>query len=436
MKINTAAIYCRGEDIPYQVGMTAGYIYAHNLSLTGIYADQNGQDGLSKLADDCLKGGIDSVIVRNSYVIAGDIDTLRKMGEFLHTEIIGAEDFIYSSDNFNLDTLEYERPERQFSDSHKQALSNAVSETKSVKRDEGAYIGRTFYGYTRSGDQLAVNPETAETVKQIFELAKVGHSQADITKYLNEKEILTPGGGKNWNKVTVSKILRDSRYCGTVYAEPIIDQKTFDLVQDALGEKRSIQRFEEADPFAMARCGVCGHKLTYSRTKKIYKCDRHTGANPAGERLDHEPRISAAALEAEVMRQYREHMENFRNTNSPRKQTENNENAEKYVSEAIEAGTMILRLEDQYERGEIDQKTCLDEIEIVCREHADIWENYIAYLERLIQNVGVNTLSRIDPIMMRLKQMDQYDPEIGTWAITSLQLNEDGTVEVHFRGEK
>ncbi|WP_431732175.1 recombinase family protein [Alloscardovia omnicolens] len=80
-----------------------------------------------------------------------------------------------------------------------------------------------------------VDKEAAEVVKLIFRLFMEGKNRNQIAVYLKEKEILTPtfymkrqgrGTAKskplneenryNWNKATITRILKRQEYCGDV----------------------------------------------------------------------------------------------------------------------------------------------------------------------------------------------------------------------------
>ena len=100
------------------------------------------------------------------------------------------------------------------------------------------------YGYIKdpnNKDYWIVNKEAAEVVKLIFTLFMEGKNRNQIAVYLKEKEILTPtfymkqqdrGTAKNkklneenrynWNKATLTRILKRQEYCGDIVIQ---DQK-------------------------------------------------------------------------------------------------------------------------------------------------------------------------------------------------------------------
>ncbi len=76
----------------------------------------------------------------------------------------------------------------------------------------GKSTGGRCYGYTAAGD---VDPEQAEVVRRMFEMAATGHSQYCIAAQLNYEGRPSPRGGV-WRQSTVGAILANPRYAGRV----------------------------------------------------------------------------------------------------------------------------------------------------------------------------------------------------------------------------
>ena len=58
-----------------------------------------------------------------------------------------------------------------------------------------------------------VDPEGAAVVREIFEMYASGKTVAEITKYLNAKQVKT-SQGKEFNKNSLHRLLRNKRYIG------------------------------------------------------------------------------------------------------------------------------------------------------------------------------------------------------------------------------
>lgn len=157
-----------------------------------------------------------------------------------------------------------------------QEESRAKSENIKFGIQRRMRIGKTilnhsqFLGYTKGSDGiLKVVPEEAEIVKKIFDLYIAGNGVRKIKRYLEEHGIKTVTGKGIWSTSTIDRILSNEKYVGQVLMqknytsdvmtekqernedqlpmvlvenahEPIIDRKTFDLVQEMKGHIKKL----------------------------------------------------------------------------------------------------------------------------------------------------------------------------------------------------
>lgn len=86
-------------------------------------------------------------------------------------------------------------------------------------------------GY-RKGDngEFVVVPEQAEIVKEIFRRYLKGSSIQDISRYMEERRVMSPKGSCKWSTSTILSMLQNEKYAGDALL-----QKTF--VQDCLSKK-------------------------------------------------------------------------------------------------------------------------------------------------------------------------------------------------------
>ena len=123
---------------------------------------------------------------------------------------------------------------------------NLAEEVKRGMREaasRGYWMGsRTPYGYNRvmvadgakKRPTLELDPDAAQVVKRIFDLAEAGTGMLKITQTLNDEGIASPTG-KRWSKNGVHFILRNEVYTGTLVwgtkgkdkAEPVRIEKAF-----------------------------------------------------------------------------------------------------------------------------------------------------------------------------------------------------------------
>ena len=88
-----------------------------------------------------------------------------------------------------------------------------------------------FLGYTKDDNgHLIIDPEQAEIVKEIFRRYLKGSSIQDISRYLEERRVMSPKGSCKWSTSTILSMLQNEKYAGDALL-----QKTF--VQDCLSKK-------------------------------------------------------------------------------------------------------------------------------------------------------------------------------------------------------
>jgi len=115
-------------------------------------------------------------------------------------------------------------------------------------------------GFTVDADrQFHVDPDGARIVREIFEMYANGATVADIIKSLNDKKVKT-SKGKEFNKNSLHRMLRNKRYIGTYLYKDIevpngmpriIDDELFDRVQ------RILDRNTQAPLGQGARANIC-----------------------------------------------------------------------------------------------------------------------------------------------------------------------------------
>lgn len=119
-------------------------------------------------------------------------------------------------------------------------LSVRVKAGQKISFENGILYGNgNVLGYDRDGHNLIINPEQAKTVRMIFDLYLEGHGCNQIARILEQRGRFTSTGHTRWQPGTVSRVLRNSFYCGR-----IIYRKQF--VPDYL-EQKKINNFGDVD---------------------------------------------------------------------------------------------------------------------------------------------------------------------------------------------
>jgi len=182
-----------------------------------------------------------------------------------------------------------------------------------------------IYGYVKDPDdknKWLIDPEAAEVVKRIFQMALDGFGVYQIAKQLSSEKVEKPSAhfarvrnrefkGKDnepyaWNGGTIKNILSKPEYCGKTvnfrtykdsfkskkfkYRDKsewkifdkmhpeIIDENTFETVQKLLGTPRRASDCGEANPLTgLIFCHECGRKMYNSRQSKTHYDERRFG---------------------------------------------------------------------------------------------------------------------------------------------------------------
>lgn len=228
-------------------------------------------------------------------------------------------------DSIDQNTLEFAPFINIMSEWYARDISKKVKTGIKTKGADGKPVATEApYGYIKdpeNKDYWIADKEAAEVVKLIFRLFMEGKNRNQIAVYLKEKEILTPtfymkqqdrGTAKNrnlneenrynWNKATLTRILKRQEYCGDVVNfktekhyrdkrnhyvdkskwqitenvhEPIIDRTTFENVERMLKNTPVKRPNGDGEIHALSGlmyCKDCGTKMhirTIHKNKKV-----------------------------------------------------------------------------------------------------------------------------------------------------------------------
>ena len=228
-------------------------------------------------------------------------------------------------DSIDQNTLEFAPFINIMSEWYARDISKKVKTGIKTKGANGKPVATEApYGYIKdpeNKDYWIVDREAAEVVKLIFTLFMEGKNRNQIATYLKDKEILTPtfymkqqdrGTAKsrtlneenryNWNKATLTRILKRQEYCGDVVNfktekhykdkrnhyvdkdkwqitpdvhEPIIDRSTFENVERMLKNAPVKRPNGDGEIHALSGlmyCKDCGTKMhirTIHKNKKV-----------------------------------------------------------------------------------------------------------------------------------------------------------------------
>ena len=301
------------HSIENQKKIIALWAEQHELPISKFYVDTGYSGGtfqrpaFQQLLQDVSAGKIECVIVKDLSRVGRDHITVGYyIEEFFPLKNVR---FVSVTDQFNTvngltDQSTPKRPQIRipltnvFNEQAAADIKNKTASALDMKAQRGMFIGpRAPFGYQKSKEefgQIVPDSEAAAIVQYIFKLFTNGMGITAIVRYLNENNIPTPiqyahskgltgnynDGNGSWNSRSVKYILTNRTYTGVLVQgkekrvvagthEPLIDAKTFDMIQKRLQAKT----FHLGDSYQSTEnilkgkviCGYCGGKMQRKR---------------------------------------------------------------------------------------------------------------------------------------------------------------------------
>ena len=216
--------------------------------LVGRYVDEGitGTSGKKRknflrMMEDAKNGMFSLILTREvSRFARNTVDTLqetRKLKSY-GVEVYFTEDNIRTSDDTDGELRLTLMATLAQNESKKTSVR--VKAGQKISFENGVLYGNgNILGYDRVGRELVVNPEQAETVKMIFNMYHDGMGCKQIAYELEKRGRITSTGLTHWQPGTISRLLRNSFYCGK-----IVYRKQY--VPDYL-EQKKINNYDEVD---------------------------------------------------------------------------------------------------------------------------------------------------------------------------------------------
>ena len=324
-------------SIANQRDMLEHYCEKQGWEVVEVYQD-DGYTGLNMERPD-LKRMLKAIERRQiNLVVTKDLSRLGR--NYLQTGFL-IEDFFprngvrYIAMNDGIDTMRDNNDIAPFknilNEMYSKDISKKVHSSYLLKAQQGQFTGCIApFGYQKDPEDknhLLVDEETAPIVRQIFRWALEGHGPNFIRRRLEEQKVPCPtwwnrergfrnvrtkwekkdpeNGRYMWDFSVIKDILMNPVYTGAIASqkkdyrfkigtigekkpqdwivveqrhEPLIDSKSFAIVQDKLKSRQRPRQDGETSLFAgLIKCGECGKSLTIRTThakhpQQIYAC--------------------------------------------------------------------------------------------------------------------------------------------------------------------
>lgn len=321
------------NSIVHQKEILAKYAKEHGFTNIEFYVDDGfsgtnfNRPDFQRMMADAEKGNISTVIVKDmsrfgrDYIMVG-----------YYTEIYFSNldiRFIAINDNVdsNIQTENDLTPFKNvFNEWYAKDTSKKIRAVFKAKGNSGKHLTTNPpFGYKKDPndkDKWIIDDEAAATVRRIFQMYVDGYRISEIGHKLTEEKVETPmlyymnrGIKTNarseypeiWDSMSIKYILSQTAYAGHTVnfqtavksyktkkqvnlprnqwvifrntQEPIIDEKTFETVQQMRKVKRARTKYNEPNMFSgLLYCADCGNHLTIQRVARNRKMDNFSCA--------------------------------------------------------------------------------------------------------------------------------------------------------------
>lgn len=272
--------------------------------LVEVYADE----GLSGTSTDrpafrrmlaaAAEGEIDLILTKEVSRFARNTVDALAYTRLLHRQGVG---IVFIGDN--IDTRQNDGEFRltimaSVAQEESRKISERVKWGQQRSMEHGVVFGNnSIYGFTLKGGELAVKPEQAQIIREVYRRFLLdGKGTYIIARELTAEGIPPPGGsGKSWSSTMVLRLLRNEKYCGDLlqrksctpdfldhrkvknegqspqvylrdHHEAIVSRSMFEAVQREL-DRRQAARKASSRPSARywcsgkVVCGLCGSRF-------------------------------------------------------------------------------------------------------------------------------------------------------------------------------
>lgn len=452
--------------------------------------------GWNKLMKDIEDKKIDTIITKDLSRMGRDYIS---MGEYIE-RIFPEKGIRYIAINDDVDTL-YETPgldflqfKLVFNDYYLKDTSKKIKKTMRSKKEQGQYTGwKGIYGYKRDPNdkhKLIVDEEVRNIVIRMFNLAKQGYGTRGIADIFTKEGISNPSTHANlirgtktqtskfWCPRTIDELLQNPTYIGHLTQgrrkkvsykskkeirvpkedwiiiknthEPIIDEETFNTVQDLLQKnKNDPQNKNDHLLKGFLYCKECGHSIginTSSDKKRKYcVCCYYTAHSKFGLCTPHSmnyDKLETAVLE-ELRKMCKEYIDVTTFESKVNEEKRKNNQQDKLKRELSKMDLKINQVNNYIDKSYVDKMDGF----ITAEQYQRVTLKFKGELEELsskkqelekeISNIGDEDIKK--ETEMTVKQMKEFlslknpSRELLVNLIDKIIISEDKTVEINYK---
>ena len=209
-----------------------------------------------RMLQDCRAGKIDTIMTKSFSRFGRDtvevISTLRELNRL-------GINVIFENDNIDTATEDSELVITILSavaqaDNESRRKNIKWGMTKRAEDGTSGFYRRRCYGYEHDENgKLAIKPDEAEIVRQVYAAYLEGRSFHAIARELTEKGVSSPNGKAQWCNRTIDVMLSNEKYAGDVILFKTVSAE--DLFGESLAEtmKRKTYKIAESHPAIISK---------------------------------------------------------------------------------------------------------------------------------------------------------------------------------------
>lgn len=467
-----------GVSLPSQKSRITAYCQSQGWQLHDIYVDDgySGKNlerpGMSKLIDDAKENKIDAVIViKLDRLSRKQKDVLYLLEDVFEPNQVG---FKSVSEPFDT-TTPFGKASigmmAVFAQLERETIVERVRHGKKEAAKQGRFMGGYKpYGYKfNSNKKLEINEVEAEVIRLIFfEYLTSGKGYQYIADILNERKIAPPRNAPEWERGTISVMLKNAFYAGLILHRGILYKGQHEAIiseedyKNALKIKSIRSKYDPDTESGLLTgiiyCGECGARMRTKKVwvnprkpqlpkKELYVCYSQDRSSPSMIRdltcrCGYKKTYELDNTVIECLYQYKQNPELLKQVTDSIFDSNTNKHLEKAKIQASkELNTIKTKLEKWYDAFENDVISADDLVNRVkdMREQRAYLENKIVEYDRTIKdnidrsvtaNDVIETLKNFKEIWENAKMEERRPLLLGL--VKSVTVDKNNDVEIKF----